>query len=387
MRYYFFLNDCLKQCFLLTFSQVSRAVTNQDLSTARLDEIYMHPPNNSRRNGGIFRVGDGGTYRFSIQRNNSSLANIQDEISNILHRVRGPNATVSQQAINQFTNQISNIIHGNLDRNDTTVATSPFGSLYVTNSVVNSSNSNFGVQSNNTSRWDEECRLMLGEFFFDPLMSAHNEIVSHLEKAKTTELEFKKKEDEEKNKKKEAMKAAESASGKTDAPANVEAAPMSAEDNLDSVDEPMAEIESQAEPEVSSNRQVSEESEQLSAPSMSAHIAENVDQPMNEPTPPHSSEAPIDNDTTSGASQTPEITSAAVSESVAMEDAFSAVESSGSVTAPTRDESVEPSSGTAANVPSQPELTPELQAILGDIQIPSGIDPSYLAALPAGKTV
>lgn len=349
-------------------------------------------PRNSRRNGAVFR--DNGTYRFSIQRDRSSFANIQDEISNILHRVRGPNASVSQQVINQFTNQISNIIHGSFDRNDTAVATSPFGSLYVTNSLANSSSSNFSVQASNTSRWDEECRLMMGEFFFDSLLSVHNEVVGVLEKAKITELELKKKE-EAKTKK----KAAEIASAdKTDAPANVDSAPMSVavtdsqpaplsgEDNLDPMDELMAEIESQTEartqPETASSRQVSEESEHLSAASMSAHNVENVDQPMNEPTPPHSSDAPLDNDTTrSSTSQTPlQITSAYVSESVVMEDATSALEGSSNVTAPASDESVEASS--AANVSSQPELTPELQAILGNIQIPEGIDPSYLAALP-----
>lgn len=379
------------------------------MATARFDELWMQP--RQRRNAGFFRIGDGGTYRFSIPRDRSSFANIQDEISNILHRIRGPNVAISPQVINQFTNQISNIIQGNFNQNqDIITPASPFGSLYVTTSLANPSptNPSYGASpTSNIARWDEECRLVMGEFVFDSLMSVHEELVNHLEKCKLADIEARKEEQEAKlAKQKEALKAEESAAAAAlkDARKEEEAAlmsltapdpqpaPQSGEDNLISVDEPMAEVGSlQIEPEpASSISQVSENSEQL-PPSLSASTSENVDQPMSEPTPPHASvESPIviqtTATTTGSGAQTPTSSANVISESVVMEEEAPPAAAEGSSVAPAGNEE-EPiaatsSAATASASTATPELTPELQAILGDIQIPEGIDPSYLAALP-----
>ncbi|KAH9407759.1 E3 ubiquitin-protein ligase huwe1 [Tyrophagus putrescentiae] len=408
------LPDALTPHPMLTPSQntaqaVPRPATHPDMATARFDELWMQP--RQRRNAGFFRIGDGGTYRFSIPRDRSSFANIQDEISNILHRIRGPNVAISPQVINQFTNQISNIIQGNFNQNqDIITPASPFGSLYVTTSLANPSptNPSYGASpTSNIARWDEECRLVMGEFVFDSLMSVHEELVNHLEKCKLADIEARKEEQEAKlAKQKEALKAEESAAAAAlkDARKEEEAAlmsltapdpqpaPQSGEDNLISVDEPMAEVGSlQIEPEpASSISQVSENSEQL-PPSLSASTSENVDQPMSEPTPPHASvESPIviqtTATTTGSGAQTPTSSANVISESVVMEEEAPPAAAEGSSVASAGNEE-EPiaatsSAATASASTATPELTPELQAILGDIQIPEGIDPSYLAALP-----
>src|SRR5699024_9900093 len=112
----------------------------------------------------------------------------------------------------------------------------------------------------------------------------------------------------------------------------------------------------------------------------SGNPVDSVDQPMTEASPPPLVTASIADGGSAATAATTEASTPC--ESVPMEQSSSSVALAESSSRPAGSEEPIAGSSSGASTATQPELTPELRAILGDIQIPEGIDPSYLAALP-----
>lgn len=321
---------------------------------ARIQEVILQFPRNSRRYNDIVNA-HGDSIRILPRRGRETFNLGRDDL----------NALRNSRAGASF--QLFSTLFGADDPRQVNSFRTPFGSN------PSSLSSSIGISLSTSARWTEVCRQLNGEFFYDALLGVQGEIISYFELMKNQAL--KKKRDEEEAKVAKVALATEisakevATSNETNqdvAMTNVEAESTSQTAEpvpqlVDTNDQQMNEVP--AELTASTTEVVTTAEASLSTGPVSETLGGDTDQPMNEAPSPSTGVT---------ASQAP------TNESLPIDEFAAAVESFSEIA----HVSVHASSSAPTTELTTPQLTPELRAILGDIQIPEGIDPSYLAALP-----
>lgn len=354
--------------------------------------INQSNPSNSNLISRHSRGNRSRTFRTSVLGANNPnwhLAASRNNTSVILHRLLG-SSYIPQDIMNGISSRGTNILGNNLDIPEEDLYHSSNSNGFAS-SYSSSTNQNSSLNSipNTMCRWFEECRVLDGEYMYDAIFLIKSEIMKCLEKYKEDDLKEKEKKKNEEVKINSLIK--ELKAQKTD---GIERAITTRsderiDDNLHAHIEELTNsvINQVLEP---SSRQNSDSlqinNDSLSPDSFNENNQVNYDVPE-----PERIEMEVVNDESLEGSATPMATDANCMDTPASESGIIInVDVNELMDQSSNERSQEQTSSNVESLISSNEsnnrvtynLTAEEKAILGDQEIPEGVDPSFLAALP-----
>lgn len=329
-------------------------------------------------------------YRMSIVDNPQfeQVSNIQDRLGLLLNRIRGSsNQNLAQSLVNQFASQINYFID-HFETSSTRMVSSDEG---FHSFISNDNPPSLSMLPTNLSRWMEEGRSLMGNFLYDSLFLVQPDIVAHLNENKVKAEPLPKEEEtkktstndnqtssngeelsQESNIENDNLTQTNAGNELVDASTNLPA--LVGTDIPELVDQPM--LESTSPPNYTSEITTETRNADILTSTVNDSVFNQNDQLMSETinadtdTPPNNQQLPENDSTTDIGSASNENVSSANQELIPMDQSAS------------NNEQLLSTNTNETTASSQTVLSPELRAILGDVEIPEGIDPSYLAALP-----